>query len=71
MRRSRRSVKEALDAATRAGRSRGPRRNSRQVVVGARPMRVRIGIDPAGFNKLADDLEVDAVLSKVVRRRKR
>jgi len=34
-------------------------------------MRVRIGIDPAGFNKLADDLEVDAVLSKVVRRRKR
>ena len=32
---------------------------------------MRSGIDPAGFNKLADDLEVDAFLEKNSRVRKR
>ena len=31
-------------------------------VVEARPMGLRAGMDPAGFNRLADDLEVEAFL---------
>ena len=31
-------------------------------VVKARPMGLRTGLDPAGFNRLADDLEAEAYL---------
>ena len=31
-------------------------------VVEARPMGLRAGLDPAGFNRLADDLEAEAFL---------
>lgn len=31
-------------------------------VVEARPMGLRTGLDPAGFNRLADDLEAEAFL---------
>lgn len=39
-------------------------------VVKARGLGLRAGIDPAGFNKLADDLEVDAFLEKHRRAKK-
>ena len=31
-------------------------------VVGARPLGLRTGLDPTGFNRLADDLEAEAFL---------
>ena len=37
---------------------------SRPFVLKARPLGLRAGLDPAGMNKLADDLELDAVLEK-------
>jgi len=35
-----------------------------QFIIKARPLGLRSGIDPASFNKLADDLEIDAFLDK-------
>lgn len=68
MHRSRRSFKEALNTALRAGLSRGPAADKCvPFVLKARPLGLRAGIDPAGFNKLADELEVDAYLKKVSR----
>ncbi len=65
MHRSRTSFKEALNAAVRAGLAAKPARPaSAPFVVKARSMGLRAGIDPAGFNKLADDLEIDALLEK-------
>ena len=62
---SRSSFKETLNAAIRAGLGQKPVRTaSRRFVIKPRPLRLRTGLDPAGFNKLADDLEVDAVLEK-------
>jgi hypothetical protein len=37
---------------------------SRPFVIQARPLGLRAGLDPAGFNQLADDLELEAVLAK-------
>jgi len=65
MHRSRRGFKETLNAAIRVGL--GPktaRRRGAPFVVKARPMGLRPGLDPAGFNKLADELEADAFLAK-------
>ena len=71
MHRSRRSFKETLNAALRAGLGGNPARSKRAAfVVRARSLGLRAGLDPAGLNKLADDLEVDAFLAKH-RRRKR
>jgi hypothetical protein len=65
MHRSRRSFKETLNAALRAGLGGRPAQSKRAAfVVRARPMGLRAGVDPAGFNKLADDLEADAFLAK-------
>lgn len=62
---SRISFKQALNTAIRAGLSQKTARTaSRPFVVRARPLGLRSGLDPAGFNKLADDLEVDALLEK-------
>lgn len=36
--------------------------NGEPFVVKARPMGLRAGLDPAGFNRLADDLEAEAFL---------
>lgn len=65
MHRSRSGFKQTLNAAIRAGLGPGaaPAR-SRPFVVKARPLGMRAGLDPAGFNKLADDLEVDAFLEQ-------
>ncbi len=62
---TRRSFKETLNAAIRTGL--GPKTvpaSRRPFVIKARPLRMRPGLDPAGFNKLADDLEVEAILEK-------
>ena len=65
MHRARRSFKETLNAALRAGLA-GPTapRRPKRFVLNARALGVRPGIDPAGFNRLADELEVDAVVAK-------
>jgi hypothetical protein len=68
MHRSRKSFKETLNAAVRAGLGAKPVRTGvPKFTIKARPLGLRSGIDPAGFNKLADDLEVDAFLDKNVR----
>jgi hypothetical protein len=68
MHRSRSSFKETLNAAIRAGLSGKPAREKRApFVVKARALGLRGGIDPAGLNKLADDLETDAIAAKLSR----
>jgi len=68
MHRSRRSFKEALNTAVRAGLA-GHAASTKNLpfVVKARPLGLRAGIDPAGLNKLADELEMDAHLKKASR----
>jgi hypothetical protein len=71
MHRSRKSFKETLNAGLRVGLGGKPvRAGSAPFVIKARGLGLRAGIDPAGFNKLADDLEVDAFLEKHRRRKK-
>jgi hypothetical protein len=65
MHRSRTGFKQTLNAALRAGLAqKAAPAPSRPFVVKARPLGLRAGLDPAGFNKLADDLECDAMLEK-------
>ena len=65
MHRSRNGFKQTLNAAIRAGLGQKTTpAASRPFVIQARPLGLRAGVDPAGFNKLADDLELDAVLEK-------
>jgi hypothetical protein len=72
MHRSRRSFKEALNAAVRAGLARSADAAPPEpFVVKARPMGLRPGLDPGGLNKLADDLETDALIEAGRRRRRR
>ena len=71
MHRSRKSFKQTLNAALRTGLGgKVVPAKAERFVVEARPMGLRSGIDPAGFNKLADDLEVDAFLEKHARPRR-
>lgn len=71
MHRSRKSFKETLNAALRTGLGgNAAPAKARRFVVKARPMGLRAGIDPAGFNKLADDLDLDAFLEKHARTRR-
>jgi len=65
MHRSRNGFKQTLNAAIRAalGRKTAPA-TRRPFVIKARPLGLRAGLDPAGFNKLADELELEAVLAK-------
>ncbi|MCC7376667.1 MAG: hypothetical protein IT581_18555 [Verrucomicrobiales bacterium] len=66
MHRTRSGFKQTLNAAIRAGLSRKSTRAIRKpFVIQARPLGLRPGLDPASFNKLADDLEVDAVVEKI------
>ena len=65
MHRSRHGFKQTLNAAVRAGLGgKTARHTSRPFKIKARPLGLRAGLDPAGFNKLADDLELDAMLAK-------
>ena len=67
MHRSRKSFKQTLNAALRTGLSgKGETPRRKPFVVKARPMGLRPGIDPAGLNRLVDDLEIDAFCSKQV-----
>jgi hypothetical protein len=60
---SRCSFKATLNAAIRAGLEEKPmKRRQAPFVVKARLLGLRAGLDPAGLNKLADELEVDAFL---------
>ncbi len=63
MHRTRRSFKETLNQAIRAGLTarRPPNGKGKPFVLEVRSMGLRQGIDPAALNKLADELEVDAV----------
>jgi hypothetical protein len=65
MHRSRRSFKETLNAALRVALGGKPAQaTNKPFVINARPMGLRAGIDPASFNKLADELQVDAFMKK-------
>jgi len=65
MHRSRSGFKQTLNAAIRAGLGpKTPPAARRPFVIRARSLGLRAGLDPAGFNKLADDLELDAALAK-------
>ena len=61
--RTRRPFKRVLNDALRSaleGQAKGEM--AAPFVVEARPMGLRAGLDPAGFNRLADDLEAEAFL---------
>ena len=65
MHRTRKSFKETINAAIRAGLSGRPRAlTGKPFKLKARPMHLRAGLDPGGLNKLADELEVEAFLAK-------
>jgi hypothetical protein len=71
MHRTRRSFKETLNRALRAGLTARPPAGRRPpFVVRARPMQLREGIDPTALNKLADELEVDALRAQPRRTRR-
>ncbi|NUM52890.1 MAG: antitoxin [Candidatus Hydrogenedentes bacterium] len=68
MHRTRRSFKETLNDAVRTGlRVSEPQRERKPFKVEARPMGLRPGIDPAGFNKLVDELEVEDFIAELKR----
>ncbi|MCC6194648.1 MAG: hypothetical protein IT518_09300 [Burkholderiales bacterium] len=72
MHRSRKSFKETLNAGLRAGlRTGAGGRTSAPFVVKARPLGLRAGFEPAGFNRLADELEAEAYAKSARRARKR
>lgn len=72
MHRSRKSFKETLNAAVREGLGRKQvNGKARKFTLKARPLSLRSGIDPTSFNKLVDDLEVDAFLEKNRRAKKK
>ncbi len=63
MHRSQRRFKDTINETLRSALSGKPARTkTRPFVLKARPMGLRPGIDPAGFNKLADELEAEAFL---------
>ena len=63
--RSRTSLKKMINAAIRAGLAGKPAKKRRApYVVKARPMGMRAGLDPAGFNKLVDDLEAQGYVAR-------
>ena len=72
MHRSRISFKETLNNAVRAGlSSKSVPLEAKPFSIKARPLGLRSGIDPSGFNKLADELEADVFLEKNRRARKK
>ena len=61
--RTRKPFKKVLNDALRSAlEMQGETRRTEPFVVEARPMGLRAGLDPAGFNRLADDLEAEAFL---------
>ena len=71
MHRSRRSFKQTLNATLRSGfGGKAVKPKASPFVIKARVLGLRAGIDPTSFNKLVDELEVDAFLVKSSRTRK-
>jgi len=70
MHRRRTNFKEALNTALRRGLANTSPQPARKrfIVKGPFLGRIQPGIDPAGFNKLADQLEDEAILAKLRRR---
>jgi hypothetical protein len=63
---TRRSFKETLNDAVRAGlRRTEPGQNRKPFVVEAQAMGLLPGIDPAGLNKLVDELEIQAIVAEL------
>jgi len=61
--RTRRPFKKVLNDTLRSAlEGRAVMEGAEPFVVEARPMGLRAGLDPAGFNRLADDLEAEAFL---------
>lgn len=71
VRRSQRSLDDAVNQAIRAGLQQKPKATKRRrFSVKAKPMGLKAGGDPAGFNRLVDDLEVAAFAVKPRRGRR-
>jgi hypothetical protein len=64
IRRTHSSFKETLNQALRKGLSEVQEETPEPFEVSARPMGLKTGIDPAGLNKLSDDLETKAFLER-------
>ncbi|HVA62844.1 MAG TPA: hypothetical protein VNF74_03890 [Terriglobales bacterium] len=64
MHRTRKSFKESLNQALRAGLA-GPAAALEPFVVRARPMGLRAGVDPGRLNQLGDELEVEAAIARM------
>lgn len=65
MHRSRRGFKQTINLAIRNGLARKATGTKvAPFVIKSRSMGLRAGLDPAGLNKLPDELEVDAFLAK-------
>ncbi len=63
MHQSRRTFKETLNAAIRSGLSRAAAPGDpAPFVVRSRPLQLRTGFDPTGFNRMVDDLEAESFL---------
>jgi hypothetical protein len=60
MHRSRKGFQETLNDAVRVGFAQTKPHVVQPFAFEARPLELRAGLDPAGFNKLVDDLDVDA-----------
>jgi hypothetical protein len=67
--RQHKSFKEVVNAALRRGLSAPPSRRSKPFRVVPHDARLRPGLDRAGFNRLADELEDEAVVRKHERSR--
>jgi len=71
MHRTRRSFKETLNTALRTGLTGQVAQKGSSFRIKARAMGLRAGIDPTSLNRLADDLETDAIISKAGRTKRR
>jgi DNA-binding transcriptional regulator YhcF (GntR family) len=65
MHRSRKSLKQTLNSAVRSGLSgKMVPAKGKRFVVKARALGMRTGIDPAGLNRMVDELEVESFVEK-------
>ena len=65
MHRSRKSFKQTLNSAVRSGLTgKTAPTKSKRFVVKARALEMRAGIDPAGLNRMVDELEVESFVEK-------
>jgi hypothetical protein len=65
--RSRRPLKQVVNEALRRGLTRSAVAKTRKVVLKVHDCQLRPGYDPAAFNALSDELEDEALLSKLAK----